>query len=202
MREPIINKKTQDYLWKIAHNRVRCGKYFDKLPNWADKQYCSECGEIESTQHILLECERTGQKALWSHIEETWKKTSNESWIKPSMGIIIGIGTMKIIKEEKERHLQTKRYKMFVTEAIWTIWKKRNERIFEERQINTDEYIKAWNKEMSDRIRMDFNLLPQVGQNKISKLKRFEGLWCVNEWLASCSNGKLEVYLKENQATI
>ncbi|TBU21071.1 hypothetical protein BD311DRAFT_605312, partial [Dichomitus squalens] len=50
-KKPIQRKKT-DFLWKLLHDRVRCGKYFKHIPGWEDKQYC-QCGEIENPEHIL-----------------------------------------------------------------------------------------------------------------------------------------------------
>ncbi|KAH9901694.1 uncharacterized protein BXZ73DRAFT_62561, partial [Epithele typhae] len=50
-----INNKIKDFLWKLLNNRLKTGTYFKYMPEWEDKQYCS-CGEIESPEHILMEC--------------------------------------------------------------------------------------------------------------------------------------------------
>ena len=44
--ENIKNNKIQDFMWKMIHNKVRCGKFFAHIPNWQDKQFCT-CGEVK-----------------------------------------------------------------------------------------------------------------------------------------------------------
>ncbi|KAG2028554.1 hypothetical protein BDR03DRAFT_883168, partial [Suillus americanus] len=53
-RKKIIPKNISDFLWKITHDAVKCGKFFANIPTWADKQFCP-CNGVESPKHILFD---------------------------------------------------------------------------------------------------------------------------------------------------
>ncbi|KAG2127162.1 uncharacterized protein EDB93DRAFT_1096763 [Suillus bovinus] len=64
-RKKKIPKNISDFLWKMTHDAVKCGKFFANIPTWADKQFCP-CQEIESPKHILFDCSEFGNTELWS----------------------------------------------------------------------------------------------------------------------------------------
>lgn len=143
-KDPLQNQ-ISDFLWKYINERIRCGQYFRFIPNWEEKQYCT-CGDIESPDHILLHCSESGIQELWEYIEYIWKKTTDRSaWVKPTAGIIGGINLMKVkdTKNGKQKSNQalTRRYKIMVSEAIWIVWKERNNRIFNEEPTDINRYI-------------------------------------------------------------
>ena len=59
--------RIQDFIWKIIHRRLRCGKWFANIKNCEDKQYCN-CNEIETIDHILLECKENGLDKIWEWV--------------------------------------------------------------------------------------------------------------------------------------
>ncbi|TBU21083.1 hypothetical protein BD311DRAFT_707237, partial [Dichomitus squalens] len=121
-KKPIQRKKT-DFLWKLLHDRVRCGKYFKHIPGWEDKQYC-QCGEIENPEHVLTECELTSE--LWDKIAAVWTATAETKWTRPTRGIIQGIGSLRFMNEQQqEMHSDTYYYKVLIMEAAWELWKYR-----------------------------------------------------------------------------
>jgi len=48
--------KIKDFVWKLIHNRHKVGNWFKRIPSWEDKAIC-KCGETETIDHILTECE-------------------------------------------------------------------------------------------------------------------------------------------------
>ncbi|KAI1782545.1 ribonuclease H-like domain-containing protein, partial [Ganoderma leucocontextum] len=89
-KNPIKRNKT-DFIWKLIHGRLRCGKYFSTIPSLRERQYC-RCGEIESYDHMLVRCQAADQ--LYKAIESIWTKASNIPWNKPTIGIIRGLGAV------------------------------------------------------------------------------------------------------------
>lgn len=67
--------KLNEFNFKILHNIVPCGKIVSKWKkNVSDK--CEVCGEIETTKHMLYECQRIN--VVWQEISEYIK--CNISW--------------------------------------------------------------------------------------------------------------------------
>jgi hypothetical protein len=75
-KDPIKNN-ISDFLWKLLHGPLKCGKYYAHIPNWEDKQYCC-CNEIETPEHILLYCNDCEVRKLWRHVELKWKQTTKQ----------------------------------------------------------------------------------------------------------------------------
>ncbi|KII82821.1 hypothetical protein PLICRDRAFT_61651, partial [Plicaturopsis crispa FD-325 SS-3] len=132
-----ISKPIGDFLWKTIHKRVRCGPYFLNIPNWEDKALCM-CGEIETVEHILLDCKENRNHRLWRHIKMLWEKSMESKWIQPDFSTIQGIGAVEwptqLDEDHKTDFIKTKVYRVLVSEAIWAIWKDRNNRIFQEKR--------------------------------------------------------------------
>src|ERR1700720_1713012 len=63
---------------------------------------------------------------MWTEIETIWTQSSSSPWIPPTKGVIMGIGTVKIRKEEKLLQAETKRYIAFITESIWNVVRDQN----------------------------------------------------------------------------
>ena len=74
--------------------------------------------------HILTECEVSGQGPIWDFIAELFKK-SNLTFTKPSLGDVLGC---TLAGREDERNAGERRFKAIVIlEAAYTIWKARCE---------------------------------------------------------------------------
>jgi ribonuclease HI/exonuclease III/chemotaxis regulatin CheY-phosphate phosphatase CheZ len=185
-KRPIANN-ISDFIWKMIHNRIRCGKFFLCIPGWEEKAMC-QCGEVESPEHIMIHCKDSQIGDLWEHVEDTWNRTSEENWISPSLGIIRGLGSIKLTKDAGDRTQLDKnltdRYKIYVSEAIWVIWKDRNRRVFDELNPSHERLITSWNEAIKRRILIDWNtirLLPL--KERDLNVAKFESLWAAKEYL-------------------
>ncbi|KAG7439252.1 uncharacterized protein BT62DRAFT_822882, partial [Guyanagaster necrorhizus] len=67
-KQPFQNK-IADFIWKTIHDVNKGGKYFKHFK--PEAQYCA-CGEIESMDHILHRCEKSGQSKVWKRIGKLW----------------------------------------------------------------------------------------------------------------------------------
>jgi ribonuclease HI len=183
-KKPIKNK-IADFIWRLIHNRLKCGSFFQYIKDLQDRQYCP-CGEVETPEHILLHCEKYNPHKLWAEIGDIWKQTSDLEWIPPSKGIIMGLGAIKLEKDNRQRPQETKRYKTFVSKGIWTIWKKRNRRIFDKIEYSENHLIEEWKKAMNEEIETEFNIIAlHPFTERKTRYEAFKQLWCTrNDTLA------------------
>jgi ribonuclease HI/exonuclease III len=182
----INNNKITDFIWKLINNLLKCGTFFKYIDGMEEKQFCN-CGEIETPYHLLLDCNRSQVDKVWEHIKTIWHEISDDPWIPPSMGIIHGIGAIRLLNEKgKDKPDTTKRYQVFITEAIWTIWKARNRRVFENKEISADYIINRWNEALISRIQMEHNQV-MLKEFKTWNLgwQHFETVWCTKGVLAT-----------------
>ena len=63
----IDNAKLAEFNFKVMHNILPCGKVLSKWLNNSPSQ-CSNCGEIETVEHMLFKCDVTS--GIWNAISE------------------------------------------------------------------------------------------------------------------------------------
>jgi len=162
----------------MIHNRIRCGRFFQHIPGWQEKQFCS-CGHVESIEHILLKCETSKQGTLWKEVGKVWKEVTGLEWIKLSINEIMGMGSVKITKSKaKKKELMTELYVTFVTTAIWSIWKNRNERVFGGKKETEKKQIKTWKESLKKEIQIEYEIIQQAPLKEKEKVTtRFLKKW-------------------------
>ncbi|KAH9915202.1 uncharacterized protein B0H18DRAFT_1087595 [Fomitopsis serialis] len=101
------------FLWKIMHDGLKCGPYWSKIQGYEDRAQCSHCGSLETVQHIIFECEATGQALIWSLIRKVWEKKPDgmEDQQGPSAS------------------RSTRLWRILISEAVHLTWKLRCERV-------------------------------------------------------------------------
>ena len=205
MRNEDIRSKVNDLLWTMMHERIRCGKYFQNIPGWEEKQYC-QCGEVETIDHILLECQMGRNQEVWKIAKETWVKTSPKGtpWLEPNGSLIRGLGSMKYpkedgeeereeMKEKKKQRINTQRYRIIVSEAVWTIWNMRNKRIFQDIGPNETKIANEWIELIRRKVEIDFLIIMRGSfKTRKRKLEDYRALWSNHEEIVKVKeeNGK------------
>ena len=187
MKNGKAEPKIKDLLWKMNHCRVRCGTYFTHIPGMEEKQYC-ECGQIETIDHILFQCENNATQNLWQRVKNLWNREHEEEMIEMSPGIVRGILSIKLKNGEAYNKGKTELFRELVTQTIWTVWKVRNHRIFEGEQLGTNTCAKMWNAAIRRRIEAEWakiSLLKFQLQEKARK--DFIKKWCRKGNFASVS---------------
>lgn len=180
-----IPLKVSDFLWKLTHDKLRCGNYFRHIPSWEEKQMCV-CGEIETPYHILLECQNRHPKVIWQRIKEIWnaiKEPEAPIFPTPSIGLIRGFGVIVMGDNKRMMKAWTRRYHVLMSHAIWLIWKLRCDSIFEERAILPNEYISRLNEKIRETLQVELTTIKQ-SMNKEKPVKAFERTWTTNNYLA------------------
>jgi recombinational DNA repair protein RecR len=172
-----------DFIWKIAHGRIKCGKYFSKINGWEDKQYCKCNGDIESLEHIILTCKANSAPKIWEKIKDLWKQMTETEMKIPSIETLIGIGTYKIKIRGKEDKNKTNLFKLLMMVTSWS--------------IETEEILQEIANNIRERILIDWDIA-KAQEDKIKRKKRrdplspFINLWCLNEGMAKLTKGENE----------
>ncbi|PPQ78110.1 hypothetical protein CVT24_006387 [Panaeolus cyanescens] len=185
------NKKIADFVWKMVHQRIRCGKYFRNIPTMVESEFCS-CAQTESIEHILCECATNGNGEMWDYMQEVWEKTHpHVGWVRPSGRLIRGIGAVEVAPKDLI-HIH-EMYRLMVGTAAWCIWKERNNRVFNGEPCDVNRIKNMWHKEMKEQAWADNARIKKLGAgNKktkfIAKVQRF---WCNNGALATMDGGQL-----------
>ncbi|KAJ7908071.1 hypothetical protein B0H13DRAFT_2233358 [Mycena leptocephala] len=114
-------------IWKsIRHKEI---SYWTNIPECEDRANCVHCGEVESLEHILLECPSPGQNEIWRLAEELWTK-KHPDWPTVSMGSILGSGLARFKDAAgKPQPALARLYKILMTESAHIIWKLRSNEV-------------------------------------------------------------------------
>ncbi|KAE9384930.1 hypothetical protein BT96DRAFT_769711, partial [Gymnopus androsaceus JB14] len=89
--------------------------------------------EIESLEHILLECDRSWRRLIWEMAKSLWPNTPDHGpWKKPNLGIILGTNLLEFKDAKGKPAPGIKRlYKILITESAHLIWKLRCEAVID-----------------------------------------------------------------------
>lgn len=119
--------QTRAFLWKSMHDAYKIRKYWDRINNYQERRLCSECNTVEMMEHILTECQATGQETVW-RLTEKLCELKKILCTRPSMGMILGCR----LADFKTAELPSKRYvganRLFVivmSKSVHMIWKLR-----------------------------------------------------------------------------
>ncbi|KAJ7798043.1 hypothetical protein B0H13DRAFT_1933855 [Mycena leptocephala] len=62
IRSNNIHRLNRNFLWKCMHDIFHVGRYWEHVPNLEILGQCQTCGAPESLEHIMLECDASGQR--------------------------------------------------------------------------------------------------------------------------------------------
>ena len=189
-RKDPVRPNIRDFLWKIAHDSVKCGRFFANIPKWEDKQYCI-CGEVESPRHMLLECTKRPVRKLWAYVKSVWNATKPQGdtaveWVEPTYEILIGLNAIHLNDSKGKRsRSQTHKYKVMTSEALWIIWKLRcNDVVGENPRARAPEYEAQWLSALKEVIVTERTLAKlKLGQKHTAGMKNVYKTWGTNHFL-------------------
>ncbi len=124
LRTKNLPVRTKAFLWRAMHDSYRLGRFWAHITNYEGRQFCQVCGGVDETlEHILLECEASGQAVVWQAAEAVWRRRKLE-WPELSLGLILGSGMMKFKTREGERSLPgaDRLYQILIAESAHVIW--------------------------------------------------------------------------------
>lgn len=188
-RNKIIPKNISDFIWKLTHGAIKCGKFFAKIPNLSERQYCS-CKLTETPEHIMFQCTQNGTPTIWKHIETTWKKIHPDTnWVIPNIDTVQAICFTKLkSSDNKINKSASLLYQHLVMETIWILWKARNKRKIANKKITTETLLKMWKQSIHNRMMVEWTkIAKQTYQKQESSKQNFQNTWLPNNIL-----GKIE----------
>ncbi|TFY51822.1 hypothetical protein EVJ58_g10361 [Rhodofomes roseus] len=167
LRHKDIDKKIRNFLWMTMHDAYMVGTNWQKPSFPAEiqaRQECATCGQIESMEHILSECQAPGQELIWSLAKELWTK-KNKKWPRPSLGAVLSspVAPFKT-KKGKPKSGDARLYRILMTESAYLIWKVRCERVIQGAenpnapQLTNQEIRARWVRTMNERLKIDCQL--------------------------------------------
>ncbi|TFK57854.1 hypothetical protein BDN72DRAFT_782799, partial [Pluteus cervinus] len=146
-----ISRNIRAFLWKAVHNAYKCGAFWQRITNYERRGDCRQCNTLESIEHILTECEYSGQEIIWELVEKALEK-KRITWHGKSLGAALGCGMTDLRTEQGKRRTGDNRfYRIILSESVHLIWKIRCEwrisRDEDEEKKHTEEEIRArWTK--------------------------------------------------------
>ncbi|KAG1856507.1 ribonuclease H-like protein [Suillus tomentosus] len=193
-RNKDIQKTIRQFLFKTIHGAYRVGEYWLNIPNYEHHAKCATChAEIESIEHILLECPNNSQNTIWKLTKDIWP-TKFGAWPRIKLGTILGCGNLQLKKQipdeqnpnerennnDKEANDKTKGaarlLRILISESAYLIWIIRCDSTINEKTYTTDTIIKRWTNRINNRLQLD-----RISANKIIRTKKFTKL-VTNTW--------------------
>jgi len=92
LRNKGMSRNVCAYMWRCMHNAHCCGGYWPKLSGYEQRADCRICGSEESMEHILTECQDSGQKTVWKLVQELLTRKGIPQTAAPTFGQILGSG--------------------------------------------------------------------------------------------------------------
>ncbi|KAF7982921.1 hypothetical protein HWV62_25202 [Athelia sp. TMB] len=171
-----VRRTVRTYLWKTLHRAYKIGKYWQNITGWEQREKCQVCGEEESMEHILLECEEPGRKMVWDLAEKLWRMKVDRWPELKNIGAVLAC-TMADFKdlEGKKMGGANRLYRILITESAHLIWRMRNKRFgeaTEETWPKENEIRNLWIASMNQRLDLDKAMTSKKFEKKaISRTK-------------------------------
>ncbi len=145
----------------MIHDTNKIGLYWERIPNYEQRSRCQKCdGITESLEHIMTECEASGQKIIWKLAAETLA-SRNVDILNLSIGDIMG-STMAQFKgtDGKPNTALNRLYTIIMTESMYLIWLLRCEWVLDhggnpEKIMQDTQVTIRWQYRVNRRIRLD-----------------------------------------------
>ncbi|KAJ7806259.1 hypothetical protein B0H13DRAFT_1669899 [Mycena leptocephala] len=156
IRSNNIHRLTRNFLWKCMHDIFHVGRYWEHVPNLEILSQCQTCGAPESLEHIMLECDASGQRQVWQQTELFWR-LRYPRWPKLNWGLLLGCGLARFTSSRgKIIPAQNRFFAIIVSTSMSLIWNLRNERIFETHtQASANEIHNRWVSLMNAALQRD-----------------------------------------------
>ena len=119
-----IPLKVKIFLWIAVHDRIQCGVQLKKK-KWTGPEECFMCGKLQTSGHILFQCPIA--VFLWTFLRDClgWdvSPVSCDSFFR------------EIVERCRGRKQGATLF--FCAGALWTIWKARNDVVFNKKTMTS-----------------------------------------------------------------
>lgn len=153
-----ISRNIRAFLWKAIHGAHRCGKFWSHIPNYEHRAICPSCGVNEDMDHILTECQSSGQRVIWKNAINI-VAMKGQRLEKPNIGTLFSCALKRNDKRQQNKAID-RFYSIIISESLFLVWKIRCEwriqRDSDPLQIHTDtEVHNRWVQTINYRLKMD-----------------------------------------------
>ncbi len=160
LRSKNISRECRQFMWMTVHDGYMVGDKWLR-PKMSDelraRAPCGKCGDLESMEHILFECESVGRSTVWDLLKETWTHTGLP-WVDPDWGSTLGAACAVFPTDAgNERPSAVALWTILATESLYFIWKMRCERVIrhEGREFTEQEVTRRWYSTIDRRLDLD-----------------------------------------------
>ena len=88
IRRKAIRPKIRQFIYKTMHDVFKVGNYWARIQVVAECRLCTACGEAESMNHILIQCQNSPPRTVWRLAKETWPH-DNIPWSEIDLGTVL-----------------------------------------------------------------------------------------------------------------
>ncbi|KAK7061752.1 hypothetical protein R3P38DRAFT_2494191 [Favolaschia claudopus] len=172
LRSTDINRLTRNFLWKCMHETFHVGTFWDKVPHLEHLGNCPTCTVPDTMEHIALECSAPGQRIIWNSCEKIWN-LRYPLWPKLHWGLVLGCGLPRF-RSNKGHRLRGKErfFTILLSASVHLIWKLRNERVLEGKNITDTEIENRWISTINSALKRDQTLTNKARFGSLGKTKQ------------------------------
>ncbi|KDQ58375.1 hypothetical protein JAAARDRAFT_716430 [Jaapia argillacea MUCL 33604] len=160
-RSKDIQRKIGQFLFMAIHQTHKIGTFWTNIPNYEERGRCGECdGEIESMEHILLECQAKERQQIWKMAEDLWPPGRGD-WPRMRLGLIMGCGSVKVHAPQEEGRDPkvdrgaTRLMRILISESAHLIWVMRCQRVIQGVALTQDSIARRWQNAVNQRLMTD-----------------------------------------------
>ncbi|KAF8912565.1 hypothetical protein CPB85DRAFT_1220060, partial [Mucidula mucida] len=133
VRRKDFSRSVKYFLWMLIHDGYNVGRHWKHIPGYEARVQCQECGDIESMEHILTQCDVPGQREVWDLVSQMWTRKTGRP-LQVNIGDIISCGIQPPNMSRKATTRGEERMRrILISESAHLIWKLRNERVINEK---------------------------------------------------------------------
>lgn len=171
------------FFWKTMHNAHKIGDYWIlKAKNKEEWAKCHRCGENDSIDHAIIECDSPEVKTIWPLAESLWRMKLNDWPEIKNIASILACGAVEFKSRNGNKLPGASRlYRIIISESAYLIWKLRCKRLFEATQdeplMTEKEVHNRWIKTINMRLELDKTLTKSKYNEKAVKRKTVLQTW-------------------------
>jgi hypothetical protein len=171
-----------DLYWMLVIGKCETGE------SWMyNNGNCPLCGKTQTSEHLLWTC--TSTRTCWSQARTTWNKIDPEVDLDfPKTWAHLILSGDKFTKGDNRSNHLYRRWRIILSEGLWTLWTARCEWSFQEADAITESLCR---KRLRQRValRVMTDLRRAVNEDTLDAITHFQTVWNVSnmdepiEWL-------------------
>ncbi|KAG1732697.1 RnaseH-domain-containing protein [Suillus occidentalis] len=185
-RNKDFTRKIRQFLYKAIHNAYRIGEFWTNIPTYEQRAQCSHCQtDIETLEHIMLECTSNARTKIWTLAENIWPEKYGD-WPQIRIGTILGCGSISTTPlnrsnnenqdQLEQHHLDHKQgeerlLRILISESSHLIWVLRCDRTINGTQHSEESITKCWYTTLNKRLQID-----RITAKRIKRTEKFKNL--------------------------